>query len=293
MHQAHTSPTTGFSRQNYRSKGLLMAMATAAAFSTAAATHAAVTDVGEYDVGKTATYLQTGDVTPSLSTSNAYKFSSQISYGATGSVLASSTLAVPAGATGTVTYAANGGNTRLKYSQFYATAADLNAAFPDGNYTFTINTSTPNTYNSTLALSGVTYPTDIGTISNTNWSGGELVIDPTQSYTFTWNASNDLHLDFGLNNTTINENIINSGSGLPSSYTMAANTLAPGQSYLGNLGFANGVIDTSQISGVMGAAYYQNNTQFTIVTTPEPAAGILLLTAVVAMGLLTRRKAAV
>ena len=254
---------------------------------------AAVTDVGDYIAGKTAVYIQTGSTTPVLSSSNPYQFHTEISNGTTGTILTSSTLALPAGATGTVTYASIGDNTGVKYSQSYATAGDLNAAFPDGNYTFTINTSTPNTYSSTLALGGMTYPTDIGTISNTNWSGGELVIDPTRSYTFTWNASNDLHIEFGINNTSIDENVLNTGSGLPASYTIAANTLSPGQSYLSKLDFANGVIDTSQISGVMGVTYYQDSTQFTIVTTPEPAAGILLLTAVVSIGLIARRRAAV
>ena len=71
---------------------------------------------------------------------------------------------------------------------------------------------------------------------------------------------------------------------------IAANTLLPGQTYIGQLDFANGVLDTSQISGVMGAAYYQNSTQFTIVTTPDPAAGILMLLGVVTLGLLARRR---
>ena len=252
---------------------------------------AAVTDVSDYLVGKTVTYTQTGNTTPTISSTNPYQFATQIDNGSSGAVLATSTLTLPAGATGSVTYAPNSDNTAMKYKQFYASSSALNAAFPDGNYTFNINTSTPNTYSATLALSGMTYPTDIGTISNTNWSGGALVIDPTQSYTFTWNASTDLHLSFGLNNTNINDSVFNSGSGLPSSYTIAANTLSPGQTYVGQLDFANGVIDTSQISGVTGAAYYQNNTQFTVVTTPEPAAGILLLAGVAAIGLLARRKA--
>ncbi len=254
-------------------------------------TDAAVTDVSDYLVGKTVTYTQTGNTTPTISSTNPYQFATQIDNGSSGAVLATSTLTLPAGATGSVTYAPNSDNTAMKYKQFYASSSALNAAFPDGNYTFNINTSTPNTYSATLALSGMTYPTDIGTISNTNWSGGALVIDPTQSYTFTWNASTDLHLSFRLNNTNINDSVFNSGSGLPSSYTIAANTLSPDQTYVGQLDFANGVIDTSQISGVTGAAYYQNNTQFTVVTTPEPAAGILLLAGVAAIGLLARRKA--
>lgn len=284
---------SGNSTARHSASAAMIISAVAGLLVTGARAGATVTDVSYYDFGKIAMYVQTGNLTPAISTSNPYTFTSDIGYGSMGSVLASSTLALPAGATGTVTYAANSGNAHLKYSQFYATAADLNAAFPDGNYTFTINTSTPNTYTSTLALSGVTYPTDIGTLSNTNWSGGALVIDPTQNYTFTWNASADLHLDFGVNNTAINESVFNSGSGLPSSYTMAANTLAPGQSYVGNLDFANAVTDTSQISGVLGAAYYQNSTQFTIITTPEPAAGILLLAGVAVIGLLARRKTAV
>ena len=270
---------------------VMIVSAVAGAIGAGVRTDAAVTDVSDYLVGKTVTYTQIGNTPPTISSLNPYQFATEIDNGSSGAVLATSTLTPPAGATGSVTYASNGDNTAMKYKQSYASSSALNAAFPDGNYTFNINTSTPNTYSATLALSGMTYPTDIGTISNTNWSGGALVIDPTESYTFTWNSSTDLHLSFGLNNTNINDNVFNSGSGLPNSYTMAANTLSPGQTYVGQLDFANGVIDTSQISGVTGAAYYQTNTQFTVVTTPEPAAGILLLAGVAAIGLLARRKA--
>jgi hypothetical protein len=251
---------------------------------------ATVTDVGQYVAGKTANYTQTGTGTPTIASINPYEFQTEIDNGSSGTILASSTLTPPAGATGTVTYAINSDNTRVKDTQYFTSANALNSAFPDGNYTFTINTSTPNTYTSTLALSGITYPTDIPTISNTSWSGGNLVIDPTVNNTITWNASNDLHLNFGLDNTYVNLNTFNSGSGLPDSYTITANTLSPGQSYTGYLDLAIGTMDNSQISGVMGATYFQNSTYFTVITTPEPTAGFLLLMGVAAAGLMVRRR---
>ena len=268
----------------------LLAIGAAVLAGTGVSAFATVSDVGQYSAGKVAYYLQTGNSVPTIASSNPYEFQAEIDNGTSGSVLTSSTLTPPAGATGSVTFSPNGSNTHIKYKQYYASTSALNAAFPDGNYAFTINTSTPNTYSSTLALSGFTYPTDIPTISGATWSGGNLVIDPSVDTTLSWNTSNDLHLSFNVNNANISENALNSGSGLPSSYMIAANTLLPGQTYMGQLDFANGVIDTSQISGVMGAAYYQNSTQFTIVTTPDPAAGILMLMGVVTLGLLARRR---
>jgi hypothetical protein len=268
-----------------------LAVGTAVLSGTGFSAFATVADVGQYIAGKSAFYVQTGNSTPTLATSNPYQFQAQIDNGTTGSVLTTSTLTLPAGATGTVTFASDGSGTGIRYKQYFASQSALNAAFPDGNYTFGINTSTPNTYNATLDLTGVTYPSDIPTITGGTWSGGNLVIDPTVDNTISWNASNDLHLSFGLNNTNIDESVFNSGSGLPSSYTIAANTLLPGQSYSAQLDFANGIVDTTQISGVTGAVYYDNSTLFTVVTTPEPAAGVLLLMGVFGMALLVRRPA--
>ncbi len=257
---------------------------------TSASAMATVTDVGQYVAGKTANYTQTGTGTPTIASINPYEFQTEIDNGSSGTILASSTLTPPAGATGTVTYAINSDNTRVKDTQYFTSANALNSAFPDGNYTFTINTSTPNTYTSTLALSGITYPTDIPTISNTSWSGGNLVIDPTVNNTITWNASNDAHLSFGLENSSAFINAFNTGSGLPTSYMIPANTLLPGVSYAAQLDVAVGTLNTSSISGVLGATYYQDATYFTVVTTPEPAAGFLLLLGAAAVGLMVRRR---
>ena len=272
------------------SHAAFLAISAAVLAGTGVSAFATVSDVGQYLAGKTAYYLQTGNSSPTIASSNPYEFQAEIGNGSSGSILTSSTLTPPAGATGSVTFTPNSGNNNIKYQQYYASTTALDAAFPNGNYAFTINTSTPNTYSATLGLSGLTYPTDIPAISGATWSGGNLVIDPNVDNTISWNASNDLHLSFDLNNANINESVFNSGSGLPSSYMIAANTLLPGQTYIGQLDFANGVLDTSQISGVMGAAYYQNSTQFTIVTTPDPAAGIFMLLGVATLGLLARRR---
>jgi len=206
-------------------------------------------------------------------------------------VLTSSTLTPPATATGSISFTSNNGDTKVEYHQYFASSSDLNAAFPDGNYQFSINTSTPNTYSSSLALSSLTYPSDIPTITGGTWSGGALIVNPNISNTIVWNASNATHLSFTVSNTGIHDTVLNSGSGLPTSYTIAANTLQPDQSYFVQLGFANGNIDTTQISGVQGAAYYENSTEFTIETTPEPDSGVVLVAGSLGVALLSRRRA--
>ena len=219
-----------------------------------------------YGIDKTINYDQSGTATPTIDPQQPYSvyldagFYTGDSEGST--ILPSSTLALPSGATGVVAFSEEQGT--LQFNQNFLTLTELNTAFPNGTYTMTLNTvasgaSAPTTLSSTVTITGNDYPVT-PKITNTNWTGGRLVIDPTKSFTFTWPAFT------GSNSgDTINFQIENGGNvnqtvpadGAHNSYVLAANTLAPNTFYTGVLQFSDFEAGSSGTSLPGGALFYR------------------------------------
>lgn len=116
----------------------------------------------------------------------------------------------------------------------FATAAALNIAFPNGTYTFNIQTVTvPTAYTASVPISGDAYPTATPRITGGTFSSGALQIDSAVNYNFSWNAfsgSQIFQILDSSNNVVFSRTLSNSiGVAMP------ASTLQAGQYYTGKL----------------------------------------------------------
>ncbi len=237
-------------------------------------------------VSKASYYEQNSSSAPALNAAVPYSFLAEIENLPTLPVSASSYIAPPTGATGAIGLVSFSAGYR--YTNGYANQAALDAAFPNGTYTFHINTSSGG-YVVPLALSPESYPVNIPTILNSGWASGDLVVNPTQSYTFTWRGFSGFHLNFGIqgNGTgTFNGaaySVANPVTG-NASYTLAANTLTAGQTYQATLEFdtATSVNTTGVTTGANhttasnGIAAFGDQTSFTILAQTPGSAGTLV-----------------
>ena len=206
-------------------------------------------DLGGFGLTKWEGYTQTSTATPAPNVVDGFQMYVNIENGDTGSVLLTTTMTPPAGASGTINLVANGSNTGLFFEQFFSTKAAMDAAFPDGTYNYTINTNTPNTYNLQQTTGADAYPPIPQlTTPGATWTGGNLQVDPTQTYTFTWPG----YVSPGGNGSSItitssSGNVASSsvpGDGTPGSYTLPANTLQAGVSYNAYIQYGNGAFQT-------------------------------------------------
>ena len=205
------------------------------------------------------------------------------------------TVTLPAGSTATspqALSATNDGTGSYGFTAKFADQATLDANYKDGSYALSITGASSTVYNAALFVSGGVYPSETPIVSNTGWSGGNLIVDPSAAFTLNWNsfasgtgASDRIFLD-----------IRNIGTGqslflqfLPSTTTsqsFGANFFQPNQSYDVGLGFVKVTsLNTEDISGATGYGGFGNEDSFTIQTIPEPStlvlatAGFLLLSA--------------
>src|ERR1022692_757035 len=74
------------------------------------------------------------------------------------------------------------------FQQKFTDQPTLNSNFADGTYGLQITGASSATYNASLSLTGGVYPSLTPTITNTNWSGGNLIVDPSASFTLKWGA---------------------------------------------------------------------------------------------------------
>src|SRR3954464_4844131 len=198
----------------------------------------AVNDVGSiYAVIKEQRYDQTDNSSPTLKSDLPYRFSTYISQAPGGTIMG-----------GTITPPATGsvkapqplmpnndapGSWGLP-DQKFASLGSLNAAFGDGLYTLHV-TGANGTYDAQLTLTGEIYPAEVPQVSNTNFSNGVLVIDPTQPFTVTWNS----FADHGPNDVVVFELSVKNGEkviqeilpGTATSQLVPANSLDPEKAY--------------------------------------------------------------
>lgn len=174
------------------------------------------------------------------------------------------------------------------------TLSHLNARFGDGIYSFLISGNTLN-----LNLNGRTYPNaPLVGLTGGAWIGSTYVIDSTSSLTITSNTFSA----YGTHPIDIISIGVEGVGGIyqlstvnPSAkflqYTLPANTLSAGQSYIVDTQFDAGV-DLQSVNWLPGSinyASYASVTRFTISAVPDVNSGILL-SAGFGMILFARRK---
>ena len=231
----------------------------------------AVNDVGSvYAVLKEQRYNQTDNSAPILTSNQPYRFLTYISQ-ASGGTLTGGTITPPG--TGSVNTpqpftANNDGIGSWGFQQRFDSFGALNAAFGDGQYSLHI-TGANGTYNSQLTLSGEVYPAEVPKLSNTNFSSGVLVIDPTQPFTVTWNSfadhgANDVVV-FNLSDSTGTKVIQQILAPTATSQLIPANTLQLGQTYGIDLNFIKASnTNTASIPGSTGKGGYSIATKINV-----------------------------
>lgn len=262
---------------------------------------AAPSDVGpNYVLLKDIKSNQTDPSTVILST-NPYRIQVFVQATSNGSITGGTvTLATGSGASSPgVLVAQNDGTGAYQFQDKFAAQSTLNTQYADGTYGISITGSTSN-YSANLTLSGGVYPTAAPQVTNTNWSGGNLLIDPTTGFNLTWNpfaggGAND-RIVLTLRNTVSNQSVmVQFLASSATSFLLPAGTFQLGQSYQGGLIFikGSGSPDTTSIAGATGFAGYDQQTNFQIATVPEAGMTAMLMTGAVSlwlMRILGRRK---
>ena len=200
--------------------------------------------------------------------------------------LNSASVTLPAGSTNQSPQALgpDGNGNLFFFSAGSPTQGGLDAQFVNGSYGFNI-TGGSGSYSASLALTGNAYPAAAPTITNTNWSGGALVIDPAQNFTFTWNSFSNfspgdvitLSDESGAFNFAFNSDT--------TSQLIPAGSFAPNTSYTFHLVFHDvAETDTSSIPGAIGFAMYQDRLRlFTVLTGPPLIISPLMATGTVGL----------
>jgi hypothetical protein len=170
----------------------------------------------------------------------------------------------------------------------FATKAELDAAFPAGAYTLTVNTVHDGTRVLPLVLPADAYP-NAPRLSN---YAAAQAINPTNDFTLTWDAFNG-----GTTNDFVRvslEEVIAGDNnrdafktpdfgqpgalnGTHASCVIPANTLPPGRQFLARLMFARRVgTNLNSYPGAVGVVAYVSETSMTLATSGEPVRARLL-----------------
>ena len=192
-------------------------------------------DVSLVSVDKTQRFKQTAVNTP-VAITNPFSLKLGANARAINSIV-SGQFRIPPG-TGAFQNLTNDGVGNLSFvSGSFATAAALNTAFPNGNYTFNLVTATtPQAYTATVPIGpggSDAYPATIPRITGGALSSGALQVDSTVNYSFNWNTFSGTQI-FQIVDVS-NKPVFSRTLSNTTSATMAANTLQAGQYYTASL----------------------------------------------------------
>lgn len=177
---------------------------------------------------------------------------------------------------GVLTLANDGSGNFVLQGGNFATAAELNAVFPNGSYVFNLQTVTPPTaYSNTVSITGDFYPTTIPRITSGTWASGGFQVEPAQSTFVSWQIFSST---FPAGNTAVILEIVDDAGAVAFRFTstkdststsIPAGTLKAAQFYTATLTFQN-----KQISFIntfnSGVATYSARTEFKIATIGGP-----------------------
>ncbi len=216
-------------------------------------------DVGEVTILKIHDLIQTSTADP-IDEATPYSFNIYLNDSSSSSALITNAAYVPPG--GSSTSLIGGGDGEFDFEQSFATQAAMDAAFPNGTYDFTLQTTTiPATYSPSLTLSGNSYP-PAPKLSNTDWLAGKLQFDPSADYTFNWNGVGNFDIALGSEDNEVFT------ASLVTSITLPGGTLLPNQEYIVTISF--GTNSSVQDGPTNLNPSYNTFTRFTIHTVPKP-----------------------
>jgi uncharacterized repeat protein (TIGR01451 family) len=169
------------------------------------------------------------------------------------------------------------------FDDFFTSRAALDAAYGDGVYRLSLLGENQGLQESSLNLSGNSYPS---TPQIANYNDGQ-VIDANQDFTLLWNSSGGgasdwvkLEVDTADGDTllaTPEFSETNALNGTVTSLVITAGMLQASSTYSGQLIFArSAVVDSNSISGATGLTAYFRQTTFVLATLPPPGPSCVL-----------------
>ena len=222
--------------------------------------------------GKIQNFSQTSSAPPVVNSAQPFQFGSLITMGTAtinGATLTFSGTASPR------TYTAVG-NGDFSILDTFTTQAQLDSAYQNGNFSLSIDTSA-GTFSRSIFLFPFSYPTTaMLTAPSSNWDTGNLVIDPTLDYTFTWNAFANAQaadvIELVIRNSGVT---LNPFPATQTSFTLPAGSLQPNTIYTCDLAFVRVAGATAGDPDIgPGYATFVKDTGFmirSIAATPTPS----------------------
>lgn len=236
----------------------------------ASSLYAGSSDVTDVYIGKSQAFLQFGTGDPVIE-NGGYGIFSEVDAAQFGSVLSAS-FAAPGRSF--VNLSPDSAGNFAAVGKFDTPAA-RDSAFPDGPYTFNIQTATsPTTFAPTINVSQ-RYP-NLPKLLNTNWYSVVIQYDSRNDFNFNWNSFSGfqsggarpsllLFQIADIFNTTVFERSFNAPA---TSQTLPANTLIPDNLYIGRIGFFN--TDTSLAEFTRLTSFSLMETEFLITPIDGP-----------------------
>ncbi|MGA2583420.1 MAG: fibronectin type III domain-containing protein [Tepidisphaeraceae bacterium] len=218
-------------------------------------------------------YVQTGDSTP-VPTSTPNDGAVEVNEEASGGAIQSASVTFPDGTKHDLIEGMVG-SPSATFGFPYSTQADLDAAWPGGTYTIKF-TDGGGTFQYSLSMPDVdTFPTTIPQVSNISDLGN---IDPSQSFTLSWNpwdgATTGDYVKIQIIDTSTGDAVYDSPwpfessplLGTDTSDLIPAGTLQPNTTYTGQIFFIVPSQEVTGESGVPGFSGFTSVTEFTIST---------------------------
>ena len=186
-------------------------------------------------------------------------------------VVQNASLTIPGGAVTNLLLSQDGMTKRIEVA--FDNKAELDAKYPNGTYTLTMQGNNDGTRVVNLSLTGDTYPS-VPRVSN--YDAAQAVNG--NSFTLTWDAGGT---GVGYVEVRVEEQVLNGSNQIyqspdfgttgaldGSSTSVLITNLSPGKVYTATLMFASAVVDsTSYGSGVTGVMGFTKETEFTLRTT--------------------------
>jgi hypothetical protein len=233
----------------------------------------AAQDSNYYSVAKFANVAQTGPGAPGPNPVVPFNFFASAPVGGT--------VSGPGGSINSLTSVPS--DSDYEFGETFQTQAQLDATFPSGTYTITPLTGAVGN----ITLTGNAYP-PAPQIQNAYWNAsGQLELDPTKPYTFQFSPFPGFTTPgtlgqavFAIEQVTPSPLLGATSaaqSSAPGSYTLAAGTLIPGDTYTARLDYVTYVVtDTTSVPGLVLLGSYGVSNQFVILAVAPPVSPLVI-----------------